>query len=776
MTLGVPYPMFLEHTCKCNGTLCPHVVFTFNTSVRGEADYDWTTKRTGNGHQVEYNFPTFQDAWRLTNIAAQQRMANTSQDSNLTVAGGGATALQLHIGSVCQSPGSHDPTLCRENGLDDGYDCCAPPGKGSCADSDSKDHVTVFSIPGTSVFGPCDDAGVGQWTCCMRTRGQVNNDQHRQHGVRNGEINSTMSPSPSSSISSISPSPSSDLTQVSDANSHNQIQGQSNQTEKCGLTPTSKSTCTNRSTWIRWHGSPGKLPVGTVPDSFQHYNKFQNFISPWDSVPHCTQDRASKQLKSSLKLPNFAFDDSSRKKANEDERGHWVEELRSSESKRNDLSLSLASKLVPVIDGDLKLPCSQQNGETSTWKMVIFPIDGHARRSLYDNACWTENDLRLPGAEDKTPPRDRIPETGMYESSNTTLGQFTVFGCILFLSILTVIIALQDCIINFTPEDHPLAQEASCKMKLKKGPCGRLANKYCGKSKRKALYEDTLASLGYYALVGLPYSSFMNAFLQPGPAMGTFNPVQSEDNSTSVQAQRLLAPDYYGAAMFRPAMVGFDSLMALLFVAGVGWPILLPSFCMWCPREESKGKPKNCFAYVFVCVYLGAILFLGGLMVATTFQKDINWNLSAIIFSVNLDWSTLRLRVPNSLGFPAVTSFILSFCRLAALITNYALSFIKMAAKSANSVAKASAAAAREAAEDISKVKIAPGVAEDTTNTLSSASSEAEVNVSEQLSEIAKEKVQGKVQEKAIKKADSAANNLLTDSQIKSVAEWKPVN
>ena len=122
MTLGVPYPMFLEHTCTCNGTLCPHVIFTFNTS-------EWTTKRTGNGHQVDYNFPTFQDAWRLTNIAAQQRMLNTSKDGNLTVAEGEATALQLHTGSVCLRPGSHDPTLCRENGLDDQLLCTSRQGK-----------------------------------------------------------------------------------------------------------------------------------------------------------------------------------------------------------------------------------------------------------------------------------------------------------------------------------------------------------------------------------------------------------------------------------------------------------------------------------------------------------------------------------------------------------------------------------------------------------------------------------------------------------------------
>ena len=40
LTQGEPFPMFLRGTCICEGTLCDHVLFTFNTTIPRD-NYNW---------------------------------------------------------------------------------------------------------------------------------------------------------------------------------------------------------------------------------------------------------------------------------------------------------------------------------------------------------------------------------------------------------------------------------------------------------------------------------------------------------------------------------------------------------------------------------------------------------------------------------------------------------------------------------------------------------------------------------------------------------------
>ena len=58
LTVGQPFPMFLRGTCICEGTLCDHVLFTFNTTIPRD-NYNWADGA---------KFPTYTDAWSMTNI------------------------------------------------------------------------------------------------------------------------------------------------------------------------------------------------------------------------------------------------------------------------------------------------------------------------------------------------------------------------------------------------------------------------------------------------------------------------------------------------------------------------------------------------------------------------------------------------------------------------------------------------------------------------------------------------------------------------------------
>jgi hypothetical protein len=374
----------------------------------------------------------------------------------------------------------------------------------------------------------------------------------------------------------------------------------------------------------------------------------------------------------------------------------------------------------------------------------------------------------MPGQEDKTEPRERIPEDYKFESSQSTLGQFTVFGVMLFLWLLTVLIMLQDTITSFAPEDHVLTRECGCKHKLRTGVCRPFVEKRCASSKRKPILSETLASFGYYAMAGLPYSTFLNAFVQPGVPYGTF--VDSGDSAANVTtaaaaAEHLLSPNYMGGSVFRPSLSGFDFMMMMLFVCGCAWFILLPSFCMWIPRESTLGKPRKgwqrCIMMIFPVVYLACMLMLAIIVIATAVGKDIDldWNLSAIVFAVNVDWSAFRFRVPSMLGIPALTSFALGFCRLVTLFGNYIVVAAKHVGRTAKVAGSAVAAAAKETAEATASVKIVPSGGEDATVGILS-QSESSISVTEGAVEQAKAKVQGKAKKMAIAKADAVGNNI----------------
>ena len=153
LTQGEPFPMFLRGTCICEGTLCDHVLFTFNTTIPRD-NYNWARVKgfrepkgkrdPGFDRLFESKFPTYTDVWTMTNIEVARHQKITDP-------------------RIVGCPSGHNANLCTENGVSDA-DCCSLPGQGSCM-SVASDVNTTF-IPIDSDWGSCSADGRGQYVCC----------------------------------------------------------------------------------------------------------------------------------------------------------------------------------------------------------------------------------------------------------------------------------------------------------------------------------------------------------------------------------------------------------------------------------------------------------------------------------------------------------------------------------------------------------------------------------------------------------------------------------
>ena len=154
LTQGVAFPMSMEGTCVCDSKLCPHVLFTFNTTIPRD-NYDWTNP-TG-------TWPTYHDAWHMTRLSVPR--AHNSTDVALTGCPPTGEEGNRH----------HKPELCTEHGIvDKDGDCCALPNTGGCLYSDAGVGVETVIVPGTSLYGTCGKDGKGVYTCCMEGKDHEN--------------------------------------------------------------------------------------------------------------------------------------------------------------------------------------------------------------------------------------------------------------------------------------------------------------------------------------------------------------------------------------------------------------------------------------------------------------------------------------------------------------------------------------------------------------------------------------------------------------------------
>jgi hypothetical protein len=171
LTDANPYPMWLEGTCTCNGTLCPGVVFTMNFTtpqfcegsgaglckgLLGESQeqredakmYPELVFDPDCSYDGENCF-TFYHSWKITNSELKRKRITGKSD-------------QKNLYEYCNYQ------ICTEGGQADSRDCCARPGEGGCSGSEM---VATFRND------RCDLKSAVT-TCCKRniTSSDSNND------------------------------------------------------------------------------------------------------------------------------------------------------------------------------------------------------------------------------------------------------------------------------------------------------------------------------------------------------------------------------------------------------------------------------------------------------------------------------------------------------------------------------------------------------------------------------------------------------------------------
>ena len=501
---------------------------------------------------------------------------------------------------------------------------------------------------------------------------------------------------------------------------------------------------------------------------------------PWDWLPYCTQSlNGTFQVGDNISMTALS------------------EGMLARLSKAFGKELKLEEELKLERDGrspgtakNIQLPC-RKNGDvegTGWYKMLVLPVEGGARRSVYDDVCFTKGHYfyewyKRYGPNEKLLDGRLPTSTTWFQSDNTQLASLTMGGAVAFLIIISSLVGCQDCIQNFAPDGH-------C---CKKVDCKHLCESMCIKKKQEEEPEEAepgeaepeeaepgffgvmTGDFIYYMFVSMPFTMLCSLLLNPGTALGTFVPLDDVTMATTVwnitnttlmqrdETELLLAADYIGGAMFELSLVGGDTILMILFVAGV----CLPCFC------------------TIPIFYLVAMVALLVCLIMTNVQnfdlKLPNWNWFSfwnyLLFSVNIDWSTFRLAAPNMLQVPAMATVFLGLARISGAISRCWLRISRLC--------RTARVAGKVVAEELKQVVVMPlseiemssirnfePVVLSEENTIdpqlppaTTGGDEGEIKIEElavdAAKDAAKEKIDEKVEEKLIEVADAKANKMM---------------
>ena len=482
---------------------------------------------------------------------------------------------------------------------------------------------------------------------------------------------------------------------------------------------------------------------------------------PWDWLPYCTQSlNGTFQVGDNISMTALS-------------EGMLA---RLSKAFGKELKLEDRAGRSPGTAKNIQLPC-RRNGdveEDGRYKMLVLPVEGGARRSVYDDVCFTKghyfyewynrygpNEKLLDG---------RLPtSTTWFQSDNTQLASLTMGGAVAFLIIISSLVGCQDCIQNFAPDGH-------C---CKKVDCKHLCESMCSKKKQEeepgeaepGFFGRMTGDFIYYMFVSMPFTMLCSLLINPGTALGTFVPLDDVTMATTVwnitnttlmqrdETELLLAADYIGGAMFELSLVGGDTILMILFVAGVCLP---------------------CFCTIPIFYFVGNVALLVCLIMTNVQNFDLklpNWNWFSfwnyLLFSVNINWSTFRLAAPNMLQVPAMATVFLGLARISGAISRCWLRISRLCRT------------ARVVAEELKQVVVMPlseiemssirnfepvVLSGETTidpqlPSATTGGDEGEIKIEElavdAAKDAAKEKIDEKVEEKLIEVADAKANKMM---------------
>ncbi len=407
------------------------------------------------------------------------------------------------------------------------------------------------------------------------------------------------------------------------------------------------------------------------------------------------------------------------------------------------------------------------------FKMVLLPADQErARRSVYDDACWTSGEHNIhPNDERVEPKKPASPRKGQRYWSFLThqhlYAALAVGGSVFFVQMMTGIIAWQTVISEFAPPGHvqagmslrPMVCEPPC---LKRCPGTRLA--HLG------------VEVAHYLLVDLPFNTFLSVFTQSGRPMGTFfgrEEVCTRDQFDAGEVddcvwedQALTDIDYGGGAMWYPTIEGMGTIFMILFGVGVIWPCWVPTLCYTCamrkrvPKDDRERRVKMFCMGFFPFIYGVCVCILFGFVINSFVQQMSGLTFGTVSLPqmvLTVDWP---IRVPAGNFVAAVSALLLGLSRLSVLFSKLSLGMVKClnVGKLAGKAGQAAASAAKNA------TKVTPQSTAAASNAKQTQLSKAQGAVEEALTAKATEVAQ----EKAIEQADRA----LSEAERESVTNW----
>ncbi len=294
----------------------------------------------------------------------------------------------------------------------------------------------------------------------------------------------------------------------------------------------------------------------------------------------------------------------------------------------------------------------------------------------------------------------------MYGFGGNTSAPYTFWGLLIFISIVSILSAWQDFIINFLPDDHT-AKRYDFKEKLCLPCCKILCfNRVC---KLNNLVHPGAES-AYYFSITLVLNTLLNGLIQPGTAVGTFNRANMGED-----LEVLLSNDYAGAAIWNTSLTTYTILVDTLTFVGIFSPLWLYSMVLLFDDIHKHGKVRRKCSYIFVLVYIYGVLIL-----VSAVLTDLNFSFSMLFFCVSIDLSDFRIRVPSINVIPAVFAIfhgVFRLCKTCATLvlalkdpkTPYVVhptkvaSVIEMEEKPAKSVDEAALSVAEGYVEDKAK-------------------------------------------------------------------------
>ena len=259
--------------------------------------------------------------------------------------------------------------------------------------------------------------------------------------------------------------------------------------------------------------------------------------------------------------------------------------------------------------------------------MLLLPKSREdARRSIYDDACWTEDsqdaDAMRPNETEckKCKPKIRVTHAHLYNV-------LTVGGSVGFVVIITGIVAWQTFIGEFAPPGH-----MQSKMALRKLVCEKPCNKVwkADKGHLRARLASAGVEIAYYMMVDMPYNTLLASFIQSGEPMGTFfgreevcthAQIEAGEVENCVWEENVInSLDYGGGALWYPAVDRLDEMLFIIWVMGCIWPVWVPTLFYTCfvdgkpVKDENDRKRRKFCKMVFPIMYVVSICVLFGLL------------------------------------------------------------------------------------------------------------------------------------------------------------------